>query len=320
MVEKKINRVIVCGVVLLLLTGCQLAAGEIGTLETELTEDVSESEKINTEHESNIDDTTNDNDSEKDTALESESKLEVNPSESEPTEDNPVDSEPTEEPGDMEIEDTTSETESEDSEINTETEEPKEPEDKDSWSVTDMNKTMYAKSAVNIRKGPGTSYDKVGSLSKNDEVLVTGKCNEFNWYRIQYNNREAYVSANYLVNNKSVDVEMPEDSSTEDNPNNEEELDSEIIIGPEPEWGTIIYELPEDGWNYMPVHVKDIWIDKEKIWARSVRQSTFGNKEQDDYEVYEITKKAYPLRTDIGEEGMEIEYPTIWIYFGDGRY
>lgn len=312
MVEKKINRVMLCGVVLLLLTGCQ-PTSELDTPEKELTENVSESEKLNTENETNIDD------SEKDTVVESETKPEVNPSESELTEDNPVDSEPTEEPVDTEIKDTTAETESEDTEIKTEPEEPKESEDKNSWSVTVMNKTMYVKSSVNVRIGPGTSYDKVGSLSKNDEVAVTGKCNEFNWYRIQYNNREAYVSANYLVNNKIVDIEKPEDSNTEDDINEEEELDSEIIIGPEPEWGTIIYELPEDGWNYMPVHVKDIWIADENVWARSVRQSTFGNTEQDDYEVYEITKKAYPLRTDIGKEGAEIEYPTIWIYFGDGR-
>lgn len=33
---------------------------------------------------------------------------------------------------------------------------------------------MYAQSSVNLRQGPSTEYDKVGSLSTNQSVTVTG--------------------------------------------------------------------------------------------------------------------------------------------------
>ena len=44
---------------------------------------------------------------------------------------------------------------------------------------------MYAKQDCNVRKGPSTDYDKVGSLSLNEEVTVNGKVTADNgkvWY------------------------------------------------------------------------------------------------------------------------------------------
>ena len=76
---------------------------------------------------------------------------------------------------------------------------------KPAWTVTEMSKTMYAKSSVNVRKGPGTNHDILGRLSKNAEVKVSGKCNEYDWYRIEYNGDVAYVSASYLVDQKVVE-------------------------------------------------------------------------------------------------------------------
>ena len=40
------------------------------------------------------------------------------------------------------------------------------------WSIAELNKTMYAKASVNVRKGPGQFYDKIGTLSKNEEIKV----------------------------------------------------------------------------------------------------------------------------------------------------
>lgn len=70
------------------------------------------------------------------------------------------------------------------------------------YSVTDLTVTMYAKSAVNVRSLPDTTGDKIGSLKTNDEVTVTGKCNETGWYEIAYDNGTAYVSDAYLVSEK----------------------------------------------------------------------------------------------------------------------
>lgn len=69
------------------------------------------------------------------------------------------------------------------------------------YSVVDMSATKYAKQSVNIRKGPGTDYEKIGSLTMNQEVRVTGQADN-GWYRISYNGDDAYVSNKYLVDNK----------------------------------------------------------------------------------------------------------------------
>ena len=67
------------------------------------------------------------------------------------------------------------------------------------YTYADLNKTMYAKSTVNVRSLPSTSGSKLGSLSKNQEVAVTGQCNETGWYRISFNNAEGFVSNKYLT-------------------------------------------------------------------------------------------------------------------------
>lgn len=67
------------------------------------------------------------------------------------------------------------------------------------YTYSDLSKTMYAKSTVNVRSLPSTSGNKLGSLSKNQEVAVTGQCNETGWYRISYNNTDGFVSNKYLA-------------------------------------------------------------------------------------------------------------------------
>lgn len=75
---------------------------------------------------------------------------------------------------------------------------------KPEYTYTDKSATMYAKSSVNIRSLPSTDGEKVGHLSTNDEVAVTGVCNETGWYRLTLNGEDAYVSGNYLQTEKVV--------------------------------------------------------------------------------------------------------------------
>ena len=72
------------------------------------------------------------------------------------------------------------------------------------YTMEDMADTqMYAKSSVNVRKGPSADDEKLGSLSTAQEVTVNGLTSS-NWYRISYNDGTAYVSAEYLQNEKPV--------------------------------------------------------------------------------------------------------------------
>ncbi len=74
------------------------------------------------------------------------------------------------------------------------------------YTYTDVSKTMYAKRSVNVRTLPSTSGARLGSLEKNNEVTVTGRCNETGWYRIVYGDGEAFVSDKYLCDEKVTET------------------------------------------------------------------------------------------------------------------
>ena len=70
----------------------------------------------------------------------------------------------------------------------------------ESFTVEPYNpaKTMWATSEVNCRAGAGTSYQKVGSLKKHEEVKVTGVASN-GWYEItKEDGTKIYVSNKYL--------------------------------------------------------------------------------------------------------------------------
>ena len=76
----------------------------------------------------------------------------------------------------------------------------------EAYTYIDVNKTMYAQNAVNVRDLPSTSGNKLGALRKNQEVTVTGQCNETGWYRIVYGENEAFVSGKYLGDAKAPET------------------------------------------------------------------------------------------------------------------
>ena len=89
------------------------------------------------------------------------------------------------------------------------TEEP-EPE----YTYTDMNATMYAQQTVNVRDLPDTNGNKIGSLSTNDEITISGQCTETGWYMFEYNGSVAFVSNKYVGENKVEIQQAPADNST----------------------------------------------------------------------------------------------------------
>lgn len=93
------------------------------------------------------------------------------------------------------------ETEAPDEEATT-AEEPVAEEPVSPYSYTELSQTMYAQSTVNVRDLPEQSGAKLGSLTTNQEVTVTGQCNETGWYRISYNGGEGFVSDSYLGTEK----------------------------------------------------------------------------------------------------------------------
>lgn len=93
-------------------------------------------------------------------------------------------------------------------------EEPAAEESASPYSYTDLSQTLYAQSTVNVRDLPEQTGAKLGSLSTNQEVTVTGQCNETGWYRISYNGGEGFVSNSYLGSEK-VAVKSKSSSATQ---------------------------------------------------------------------------------------------------------
>ena len=77
----------------------------------------------------------------------------------------------------------------------TETQESTEPDDTQESMETEVK--LYANTNVNVRSLPSTSGEKLGQLSKNQEVIGLGETVD-GWQKIRYNDEVAYVSAQYL--------------------------------------------------------------------------------------------------------------------------
>ena len=159
--------------------------------------DAGDSEDMDTSPETDIDGTQSDGDAlqgEADTADGSDTSDESEGTEKAETKATGTDGKTTT-PGEAE---TAEETEPTENANQTSSEQAAKPE----YTYTDMSATMYATQTVNVRTLPSTDGEKVGSLSTNQEVNITGQCNETSWYRFEYNGQTAYVSNNYVSDSK----------------------------------------------------------------------------------------------------------------------
>ena len=87
-------------------------------------------------------------------------------------------------------------------------------------SETPYSATGTSNDNVNVRKGPDTTYSKVGSLKKNTKVTIVAKSSN-NWYKIKFNSGYGYVSSQYITiaNNKPEPSETPYSATGTSNDN-----------------------------------------------------------------------------------------------------
>lgn len=116
------------------------------------------------------------------------------------------------------------------------TEEPT-PEPQAIYTYTDMSATMYAQQTVNVRDLPDTNGNKIGSLSTNDEIKISGQCTETGWYMFEYNGSVAFVSNKYVGENK-VEVQASPSTSSRNKIENEDSYVPGQIIN---KGGTNVY-------------------------------------------------------------------------------
>ena len=72
-----------------------------------------------------------------------------------------------------------------------------------STNYTRVNELVYTNTNLNVRSGPGTSYSKVGMLTRADVVTRVGKGSD-GWDQIIYKNEVRYASSNYLFTVKDM--------------------------------------------------------------------------------------------------------------------
>ena len=72
-----------------------------------------------------------------------------------------------------------------------------------------MDGVKYATTTINIRTLPGTDGDRAGSLSYAQEVRVTGAVDN-GWFRIAFNDTDAFVSGDYLSDTKPEPPAAPQ--------------------------------------------------------------------------------------------------------------
>lgn len=82
-------------------------------------------------------------------------------------------------------------------------------------------------SDVNVRKGPGTDYDKIGTVREGDIVAITGESHD-GWYRIEYDGGTGFIYGQYVsVLSGEPETSAPEETPGEDTEGNEPAAEEE---------------------------------------------------------------------------------------------
>ena len=106
-----------------------------------------------------------------------------------------------------------------------ETQQPEEPvedtnqseEPENTNKVTPLSKKGYVSAeGLRVRKGPSTDTEELDSLSKNDEVNITGQSG--NWYQIDLKGKVGYVSSKYISDTKLPETTSRDGTSLENIP------------------------------------------------------------------------------------------------------
>lgn len=78
--------------------------------------------------------------------------------------------------------------------------------------VTELSAQGEITSDVNIRKGPSTDYDKIGTVRVGETIPVTGETAD-GWYRVTYQGQEGYIYGKYMTVQQT---EPPADNNPQD--------------------------------------------------------------------------------------------------------
>jgi hypothetical protein len=139
------------------------------------------------------------------------------------------------------------------------------------YTITPLNTSKYIKSNVNIRNGPSTEFEIIGSFKLNDKIDITGECE--GWYQIKYiKNNEAllaFVSSEYTMDEKYVPPFNPDNYFVKKEGN----VDDSFIIQAENLWNTI----PEYIRNFLKSKGCKIYITDTNLSERFFPNDNLGS-------------------------------------------
>ena len=92
--------------------------------------------------------------------------------------------------------------------------------------------------SLNVRSGPSTNYSILGSISKGNKVNVISEAN--GWSKIKFNNKDAFVSSQYLTD--KLDVETPPETEKPDN-NGSSDNEDKVVNGANIRYNKLNYSL-----------------------------------------------------------------------------
>lgn len=134
-------------------------------------------------------------------------------------------------------------------------------------------------SALNIRSGPGTNYERIGSLPYGTKVKVNGKTKD-NWFRIQWNGKEGFISGQYIT-------DQPVPPPDQGKPDQKEEVKPTYING------VLLvnkkYGLPP---SYAPGESKEAKRAFEEM-AKEAKKHGFHLEAFSTYRSYSTQKRLY---------------------------
>lgn len=114
---------------------------------------------------------------------------------------------------------------------------------------------MYASDSIRVRQGPSTDYEIIGFVNLGWDVTVTGQA-DTGWYEILYNKEKAFVSNEYLLNEKPAE-EPALQAASETDPVSEADPISEA--DPVSEADSVSDDQPQETAETTPVtEVKDV--------------------------------------------------------------
>ena len=74
----------------------------------------------------------------------------------------------------------------------------------DFGELADVDRTLYAETAVNVRTGPGTDFDTVGTLSAGDDVKST-QWKVDGWRQVKFDGEAGWIKASYLTTDEPAE-------------------------------------------------------------------------------------------------------------------